>query len=189
MPKSKNPKITLEAAQRRAVLWPATAQIAEALRNPLPPTPETEAKATRRVAAWSAAWAQTPELVRAKFEWLEERVSELLRDSNELHRLKDRLAQERYKQDARTAKGGREPMATDEEITAALAMAGSNLGARHTVMRLDLETAAILNASRTKDGRELIAPATVADARRRLGNTNIAKPKVARRRQAKAGPS
>jgi hypothetical protein len=189
MPKSKNPKITLEAAQRRAVLWPATAQIAEALRNPLPPTPETEAKAARRVAAWSAAWAQTPELVRAKFTWTEERVSELLRDSNELHRLKDRLAQERYKQDARTAKGGREPMATDEEITAALATARRKLGARHTMQRLDLEAAAILNASRQQDGRELIAPATVADARRRLANTNIAKPKVSRRGKGMVGPS
>lgn len=189
MPKSKNPKITLEAAQRIAALWPAFEALVKSMRNPLPPTPETEANAARRVAAWNAAWEETPELVRARFNWLEDRLSELLRDSVELDRLKDRLAHESIAQQDREDKGGRDRMATDDEITVALDRARVKLGPRHTKQRLDLETTAILNTSRSKDGRGLIAPATVADARRRLGNTNIAKPKVSRRGKGKAGPS
>ncbi|MBU6405337.1 MAG: hypothetical protein KGQ84_11610 [Proteobacteria bacterium] len=186
MSKSKNPKITREEREALAAVRPGLDALREALRKPLPATAEHEAAAHRRIAAWAEAWAQTPPLVQAKFNWLEDRVTELLRDRVELDRLKDRLAQEADKSASSGAKGGRPPEWLDDEIKLALEEVRARFPDGLPVQRLILEVSGVVNLNCAKQGRELIAPETLARRIRQLkkkqGATSpgAAKPRVSR---------
>lgn len=170
MSKSKNPKITREEREALAAVRPGLDALREALRKPLPATAEHEAAAHRRIAAWAEAWAQTPPLVQAKFNWLEDRLTELLRDRVELHRLKDRLAQEADTSATSGAKGGRKsikPAGADELILQELARnERARKVNRKSMKQFDQDVATALNnGNPSTDVKNWVTPTQARDWR------------------------
>jgi len=174
MSKSKTPKLSPSTRKELAALRPALDSAREIYRQPpIQCSAELEAIAGRRDPAWGEAWERTPELVRARFLWLEDQHNELLREVAELRRLQERIAQELDAQDARDNKGGRPPLALDDEIEQAEAELHKRhpkgypyTGSEPRAMEYARAVAGIINTWHP-DG-EPIAPETVAKRLRQI---------------------